>query len=60
MLVATLLDCGSVVVKAHWSKPDEVIDVSIYLILPAERGPGVYLGSNINEYQKKKNNVCAE
>jgi hypothetical protein len=29
----------------------------IYLILPAALGPGVYLASNRNEYQKQKNNV---
>jgi hypothetical protein len=28
---------------------------SIYLILPAALGPGVYSASNINEYQKHKN-----
>jgi hypothetical protein len=28
---------------------------SIYLILPAVLGPGVYSASNRNEYQKKKN-----
>jgi hypothetical protein len=27
---------------------------SIYLILPAALGPGIYLASNINEYQKVK------
>jgi hypothetical protein len=27
---------------------------------PAAQGPGVYLASNINEYQKQKNNVCEE
>jgi hypothetical protein len=30
---------------------------SIYLILPAALGPGVYSASNKNEYQKQKNNV---
>jgi hypothetical protein len=29
---------------------------SVYLILPAALGPGVYSASNINEYQKRKNN----
>jgi hypothetical protein len=33
---------------------------SIYIILPAALGPGVYSASNINEYQKKKNNVSGE
>jgi hypothetical protein len=28
---------------------------SIYLILPAALGPGVYSGCNRNEYQKQKN-----
>jgi hypothetical protein len=35
------------------SRPDEV-NFSIYLILPAALGPGVYSTSNINEYQKQK------
>jgi hypothetical protein len=51
---------GSVVVencaasdKAVGSSPDKVIAFfSIYLILPAALGPGVYLVSNRNEYQK--------
>jgi hypothetical protein len=30
---------------------------SIYLILPDALGYGVYSPSNINEYQKQKNNV---
>jgi hypothetical protein len=30
---------------------------SIYLILAAALDPGVYSASNINEYQKQKNNV---
>jgi hypothetical protein len=29
---------------------------SIYLILPAALGPGVYSASNRNEHQKHKNN----
>jgi hypothetical protein len=33
---------------------------SIYLILPAALGPGVYSASNINEYEKQKNNVSEE
>jgi hypothetical protein len=33
---------------------------SIYLILPAAIGPGVYSASNKNEYQKQKNNVSGE
>jgi hypothetical protein len=33
---------------------------SIYLIVPAAIGPGVYSASNRNEYQKQKNNVCGE
>jgi hypothetical protein len=28
---------------------------SIYLILPAALGPGIYSDSNRNEYQKQKN-----
>jgi hypothetical protein len=30
------------------------LNFSIYLILPVALGPGVYLTSNINEYQKQK------
>jgi hypothetical protein len=33
---------------------------SISLILPAALGPGVYSVSNINYYQKQKNNVSGE
>jgi hypothetical protein len=33
---------------------------SIYLILPAALGPGIYSASNKNEYKKKKNNVSGE
>jgi hypothetical protein len=33
---------------------------SIYLILAATLGPGDYSASNINEYQKQKNNVSRE
>jgi hypothetical protein len=43
--------------KVAGSRPDEVIEFffSIYLILPAALGPGVYSTSNRNEYQKQKN-----
>jgi hypothetical protein len=34
--------------------------LSIYLILQAALGPGVYSASNRNEYQKHKNNVSEE
>jgi hypothetical protein len=53
----------SVVVEAPYYKPEgcgvetrygEFILFSIYLILPAALGPGVYLVSNRNEYQKQK------
>jgi hypothetical protein len=41
--------------------PDEVIDFfSIYLILPAALGPGVYSASNRNEYQKQRKHVSVE
>jgi hypothetical protein len=36
------------------------INFSIFLILPAALGPGVYLAYNRNEYQKQKNNVAGE
>jgi hypothetical protein len=33
---------------------------SIYLILSATLGPGIYAASNKNEYQKQKNNISGE
>jgi hypothetical protein len=43
------------------SRPDEVYDfLSIYLILQAALGPGVYSASYRNEYQKQENYVCGE
>jgi hypothetical protein len=36
------------------------INFSIYLILPAALGSGVYSASNKNEYQKHKNNVSVD
>jgi hypothetical protein len=43
--------------KIAGSRPDEVnAFFSIYLILLAALGPGVYSASNRNEYQKQKNN----
>jgi hypothetical protein len=49
--------------KRHYVKsrrPDEVNEFSIYLILQAALGPGVYSVSNRNEYQKQNNNVSGE
>jgi hypothetical protein len=37
-----------------------MIFFSIYLILAAALGPGVYSSCNINEYQKQKDNVSGE
>jgi hypothetical protein len=59
---------GSIVVKALCYKPEgrgfEIRwgewFLSIYLILPAALGPGVYSASNRNEYHKHKNNVSGE
>jgi hypothetical protein len=59
---------GSVVVKVLCYKPEgrglETRGgerfLSIYLILLAALGPGVYSASNRNEYQKHKNNVSEE
>jgi hypothetical protein len=34
----------------------DAVKISIYLILPAALGPGVYSSSNRYEYQKHKNN----
>jgi hypothetical protein len=56
---------GSVVVKAICYKPEgrgfETLwsewHFSIYLILPAELGPGVYSASDRNEFQKQENNI---
>jgi hypothetical protein len=39
--------------EGRGSRPYEAIDYfSIYLILPAALGPGVYSASNKNKYQK--------
>jgi hypothetical protein len=41
--------------KVTGSIPEEIIDLfSIFLILPAALGAGVYSASNRNEYQKEK------
>jgi hypothetical protein len=45
--------------KVTGSVPDEV-NFSMYLILPAALGSGVYSASNRNEYQKQINNVSGE
>jgi hypothetical protein len=43
------------------SRPDDVNDFfSIYLMLSAALGSGFYSASNINEYQKQKNNVSGK
>jgi hypothetical protein len=46
--------------KVAGSRPDGMIFLSIYLILPVALGPGVYSAPNRNEYQKLKNNVSGE
>jgi hypothetical protein len=47
--------------KVTGSRPDEVNEFfSIYLILLAALGPGVYAASNRNEYQKQNNNVSGK
>jgi hypothetical protein len=47
--------------KVAGSRPDNVNTFfSIYLILPAALGPGVYSASNRNQYQKHKNAVSGE
>jgi hypothetical protein len=59
---------GSVVVKGLCYKPKSCLletrggesFSSIYLILPAALGPGVYSASNRNEYQKHKSYVSGE
>jgi hypothetical protein len=58
----------SIVIKALCYKPESRgletrwggWFLSIYLILPAVLGPGVYSVSNRNEYQKQKINVSGE
>jgi hypothetical protein len=60
--------CSSIVVKTLCYKPKghsfdslvRLLDFSIYLILPATLGPGVYSASNRNKYQKDRNNVSGE
>jgi hypothetical protein len=55
-LKMTISEC--VVVKALGYKPEgrvfkpNEVKLSIYLILPATLGPGVYSASNRNEYRK--------
>jgi hypothetical protein len=47
--------------KITGSRPFDVSEFfSIYRILPAALGPGVYSASNRNEYQKQKSNVSGE
>jgi hypothetical protein len=47
--------------KVAGLRPDEVnAFFSIYLILSATLGPGVYSASNRNKYQKQTNNVSGE
>jgi hypothetical protein len=47
--------------KVAGLRPSKVNDFFlIYLILPAELGPGVYSASNINECLKQKNHVSGE
>jgi hypothetical protein len=46
--------------KVAGSRPDEVNDFFIYLILPAVLGPGVYSVCNRNEYHKQENSVSGE
>jgi hypothetical protein len=47
------------VIKAHVSSQNNLI-YTIYAILLAALGPGIYSASNRNEYQKHKNNVSGE
>jgi hypothetical protein len=47
--------------KVSGSRPDEVKEFfSIYLILLAALGSGVYSASNRNEYQKQKNTISGK
>jgi hypothetical protein len=67
--VYSYIPCGSVVVDALCYKPEgrgfvsrwsHWIIFSIYLILPAALGLGVYLASNRSEYQKQKKKIVWE
>jgi hypothetical protein len=60
-VIASWLSHSATDRKVEGSRPDEVnAFFSVYLILPAALGPGVYSASNINEYQKQKNKVPGE
>jgi hypothetical protein len=60
-VVAQWLRHYATILKVVGWRPDEVNEsISIYLILPATLGPGVFPASNRNEYQKQKNNVSEE
>jgi hypothetical protein len=52
----------AIIGKVAGSRPDEAnaFLLSIYLILPAALGSGVYSASNRNQYQKQKNNISGE
>jgi hypothetical protein len=50
--------CSVVVEAGRFKVRDPTF--SIYLILPAALGPGVYSPCNKNEYEKQKNNVSGE
>lgn len=60
--------CGGAVVKAlRYMTEDRGIEnlsgelfVSVYLILLATRGPGIYSASNRNECQAKNNTVSGQ
>jgi hypothetical protein len=56
-LTATEKGLGFNRYKIAGSIPNEANELfSIYIILPAALGPEVYSATNINEYQKRKNN----
>jgi hypothetical protein len=48
------------VVKGLCYKPEGQNFETLYLILLATLGPGVYSACNRNEYQKQKNSVSGE
>jgi hypothetical protein len=59
-LSASQTGCAYLLVLISVKRISSQFFLSIFLILPATIGPGVYSASNRNEYQKQKNNVSVE
>jgi hypothetical protein len=59
--LARVYSTPTILFEPEDSRPDEVIQFfSIYLILPAALGRGVYSASNRNKFQKRKEIVSGE